>query len=382
MRKAVLLLTGLVIVALAACEAGEVAPTNPTPPRAETPSPTPLQSIGGVPVEPLEIGEQVEFPDDMAILVETGCYNCDGPARSLLRVYRSAAGEFSHDTLVAVEQFGLEPREVQTDGAVREEQPYFTGYVLSPDALQAVVGVCSAGNCIDVGGPPSADAQTTLFRSQDGGGTWERWGALDGGVSPVAIRGDGVLLARYGAAASRFEMFPGGEAVEPSEGAASFAWPVAVPDGELLWPTADGRILRSDGSVFVDLGGDPGREYQVISLTTDPAGETLLFGLYESHFDGEFLERFFLFTTDGEGNVQRAFSVDFLPWLGAWLESDIFLGNADIPTDRLRAAGLPALSGPMPVLLDIGAGVARPIVEPFADPDFPQGRNFLVGVQR
>ncbi len=388
-KASVLLLLALplTVVALAACEAGEVAPTatmtpSPMPPPIETPSPTPLQSIGGVPVEPLEIGEQVEFPDDVALLIETGCYNCDGPAESLLRVSRNADGEFSRDTLLVVEQFGVGPREVQSNGSVREEQPYFTGYVLSPDALQAVVGVCSAGNCIDVGAPPSADARTTLFRSQDGGETWERWGALDGSVSPVAIRGDGVLLARYGAAALRFEMFPGGEAVEPAEGAAAFAWPVAVPDGELLWPTADGRVLPSDGNLFLDIGGDPSREYQVISLTTDPAGENLLFALVERSTTPEFLERFFLFTTDKGGNVQHALSVDFLPWLGAWLGPDLFLGNADIAADRLSAAGVPALNGPMPVLLDIGAGVAHPIVEPFSDPDFPQGRNFLVGVQR
>jgi hypothetical protein len=207
-------------------------------------------------------------------------------------------------------------------------------------------------------------------------------GGVDGGASPVAISGDGVLLARYGAAAPRFETFPGGEAVEPAEGAAAFAWPVTVPDGELLWPTDDGRVLRSDGSVFLDIGGDPSREYRVISLTSDPAGENLLFALVESSTTPEFLERFFLFTTDSHGNVQRALSVDFLPWLGAWLGPDLFLGNADIPGDRLSAARLPALTGPMPVLLDIGAGVARPIVQPFADPDFPTGRNFLVGIRR
>jgi hypothetical protein len=84
-----------------------------------------------------------------------------------------------------VEQLGVGPREVQSNGSVREEQPYFTGYVLSPDALQAVVGVCSAGNCIDVGAPPSADAHTRLFRSQDGGETWERRGVWTGAPAPL-----------------------------------------------------------------------------------------------------------------------------------------------------------------------------------------------------
>lgn len=386
MCKTVLALAALVIVALAACEAGEVAPTatppaNPTPSRTETPSPTPLQSIGGVPVEPLEIGEQVEFPDDVALLIETGCYNCDGPAQSLLRVYRNAAGEFSRDTLLAVEQLGLGPREVQSNGSVREEPPYFTRYVLSSDALQAVVGVCTAGNCLDVGAPPSADAQTTLFRSGDGGVTWEELTKLEGAAFPLAIRLDGVVIARFDTWPQfAYEIYPTGEAVEAPADVSG--WPVSLPDGELLWPTADGRILRSDGNVFLDIGGEPSREYQVMSLTTDPAGDNLLFSLVESTTTLEFLESFFLFTTDSGGNVQRALSVDFLPWLGAWLGPDLFLGNADIPADQLGAMGLPALTGPMPVLLDIGAGVARPIVEPFADPDFPTGRNFLVEVQR
>jgi hypothetical protein len=386
MCKALLALTALVIVALAACEAGEVAPTatpptDLTPSRAETPSSLPLQSIGGVPVEPLEIGEQVEFPDDVALLIETGCYNCDGPTEGLLRVYRSAAGEFNRDTLLAVEQLGLGPREVQSNGSVQEEQPYFTEYVFSPDALQAVVGVCTAGMCLDVGGPPSADAQTTLFRSGDGGVTWEQLTKLEGAAFPLAIRLDGVVAARFDTWPQfAYEIYPTGEAVEAPADVSG--WPVPLPDGEILWPTADGRILRSDGSVFLNIGGDPSREYQVTSLTTDPAGENLLFALVEVSTTPDFRESFFLFTTDSDGNVQRALSVDFLPWLGAWLGPDLFLGNADIPADQLGALGLPALTGPMPVLLDIGAGVARPITEPFADPDFPTGRNFLVEVQR
>ena len=380
----VLLAAVVVALALATCDTGG----EDTPTATETPSPSPGASatpavIGGVPVEPLEVGESADFPEDVALIVETGCYGCDGPTSGLLRVYRDAAGSFHRDTLFTVEQLGLGPRVVtDASGAVTEEPPHVVNYVLSEDASRAVVSVCTRGVCSELGGEPSGDAQATLFRSLDGGAAWEQWGTLDGSAAPIAMQGEEVLLSRYEAGTSRFEVFPGGEAIEAPAGAGSGAWPLALPEGELLWPTNDGRLLYSDGSVFVEIGGDPTHEYQVTSLTPEPWSHTLLFGLYESNFEGEeFLERFYLFTTDGSGHVLRAFSVAFLPWLGAALGPGQFIGNADLAPERIPA-GLRDLGGPAPVLIDVEAGVARPIVAPFSDPDFPKGRDFLVGVQR
>lgn len=389
MKGCVLIAILVIAAASAACgDDGDVTSTagptvsTPSPTAIPTPSATPVV-IGGVEAQPLTIGGVAELPADVAVIIETGCYKCGAPPSGFIRVYRDSSGKFRRDTMLSADLLAFEPRAVQSDGGtIREEPPYMTGRAFSTDAWQAVVGVCTHGSCIEMGESPSADAQTTLFRTQDGGVTWQEWATVQGGALPLAMSDEGVLLARFSAERPErtYELFPGPKPVEPPESHAG--WPMMLSDGELLWPTDDGRILRGDGSIFLDVGGDPSHEYQVVGLTTDPAGETLLFGLYESHFDGEFRERFFLFTTDGEGNVQRALSVDFLPWLGAWLGPDLFLGNADIPADQLGAVGLPALSGPMPVLLDIGAGVAHPIVEPFADPDFPTGRNFVVGVQR
>ena len=304
------------------------------PPRRRLSPLTGLRAIGGVPVEPLEIGEPAEFPDDVALIVETGCYGCDGPTSGLLRVYRDAAGSFHRDTLFTVEQLGLGPRLVTdaSGGRDRTSRHMSMNYALSADASRAVVGVCTRGFCVELGDEPSADAQTTLFRSLDGGATWEQWGTLDGERRSYRHAGTtDVLLARDEGGPSRFEMFPGGEAIEPPADADALAWPLALPEGELLWPANDGRLLHSDGSVFVDIGGDPTHEYQVTSLTPAPDGETLLFGLYESSFEGEFLERFYLFTADGSGDVLRAYSVEFLPWLGAALGPGLFIGNTDLP---------------------------------------------------
>jgi len=382
-----------VAFALAACNAGggglstptaEPSPA-PTASPAQAPTPTPgLRTIGGVLVVSMRIAEPAGFPEGAALIVETGCYSCDGPASGLLRVYRDAAGAFHRDTIFAVEQLGLGPRLVaDAQGAVTEEAPHMVGYALSADASRAVVGVCTRGFCVDIGAPPSADAQTTLFHSTDGGATWQQWGTVDGSAVPVAVAGAGAVIARpEGGLSPSYEAFPaGGEDVEVPEEAGALGRPAAMPDGELLWLTDDGRALRSDGSPFVEIGGNPDHEYQVMDAVSTPDGNSGLFSLYERTRTGELHEWFYLFTTDGSGKVLRAYSVEFLPWLGASLAAGRFLGNADVPSERTPAA-LRALGGPMPVLIDIEAGVVRPIVEAFSDPDFPKGRDFVVGVQR
>ncbi len=377
-------------VAVVACgEAGGGARTatpGSSPTAAAGPSPTSaLRTIGGVAIAPLEFGGEAEFPEGVSAIVETGCYNCDGPATGLIRVSRGPAAGFQRETLLSLEMPGLGPRLVEDAfGVVTEAEPHIVNYAFNADASQAVVGVCTRGFCVELGGEPSADAETTLFRSPDGGETWEEWGVLAGSAGPLALSPGGALLTRWEADGGgvRFEMYPSGEAVAAPAGSDPLRWPLALPGGELLWSASDGRLLRSDGSVFLDLGGDPDHEYQVTTLVADPAGETLLFGLYESHFEGEFLERFFLFTTDGNGRVGRVFSTDFLPWLGAFLAPGLFLGNADVQGVRDATAGLTALSGPVPVIIDLEAGVAHPVFEPFSEPDFPKGRNFLVAAQR
>lgn len=392
-RVALLVALALLLAACAAEEGGRPTATPATPavtatPAAPEPSPavepsvTPVV-IGGVEAQPLTIGDVAQLPANVAVIVETGCYNCGAPPSGFLRVYRNSSGRFRRDTLLAADSLALGPRAVQSDGgAVRGEPLYMTGRAFSTDAWQAVVGVCTRGSCIELGESPSADAETTLFRSQDGGVTWQEWATIQGSALPLAMGDEGVLLAHFSAERpeSMYELVPGREPVEPPE--SDVGWPMMLPDGELLWPTDDGRILNSDGSTFLDVGTDTALVYQFSTLVSDPDGDELLFMMIERSVAGSVVERNFLFTTDREGRVMRAFSTEFLPWLGAWVGPDLFLGNVDIPADQAIAAGLPELTGPMPVLLDLEAGVAHPIIEPFSDPDFPQGRNFLKHVQR
>lgn len=82
-----------------ACSGGDESSSSPvpslspsaiaTPVASQTavPSPSPtatISALDGVNPVPLAIGEEAELPDDVAFLVEMGCFGCDGPHHGLL----------------------------------------------------------------------------------------------------------------------------------------------------------------------------------------------------------------------------------------------------------------------------------------------------------
>jgi len=93
------------ILFIASCGRGEGSPTaapsstsmpSVTPTSTATPAP---DAIDGVEVVPLQFGEEAEIPDDVALIIETGCIQCDGPTTGLVRLYRDPPGQVRTDTL-------------------------------------------------------------------------------------------------------------------------------------------------------------------------------------------------------------------------------------------------------------------------------------------
>lgn len=358
------------------------APAEPArePSRLLAPSPTPTPPgdhstpvIDGLTVVPLQTADPIDIPDGVALLVETGCYQCDGPITGLARVYRDTAGRVRSETL-----FG---RPMASAGEASVGSPVISGFALSADASTIVASVC-APPCTGIGGPAGAGVRTTLVRSLDGGVNWADLGVLDGPYSVAAILSDGAVLVYSNVPSEqvgqppglRFQRFPSGEPVEPPPGATKYGGWVTLHGSELLWRADDGhRLLRSDGSQFLAL--PPGSDPQLASVSQARDGEELALSWVDEHQRGTARDpTWYLGIAGPDGGFSRVYSAARLAQLvvGGWLDSGTLAGNADSPDAPSRLI----------TLIDLSSGQVHPILQPFGDPAFPGGRNAVLGVTR
>jgi hypothetical protein len=326
--------------------------TTPTPLATPTPgAPAIPEVIDGVEVVPLPFGEEMELPEDTALIIKTGSYSFPEPPHGFFRVYRDASGELRTDELFTTKSMGL-----TTSQGSAATRPHIYSYALNSDASEIVISVCTRGTCtFQVWASP--DAQTTLYRSLDGGITWEQFGVLDGSTHVAAITQDGVLLLSQsqGEPQPKLRLFPSGEPVQPPPGASS--WPHSLPGGELAWSTEDGRLLRSDGSQILAVGQDA----WVSDVVPDASGERLAAGWRESANQ----YRFGIFSRDGK--PMSAYSLPDFVGVGGWLTDTLVVGNAVPP--GLLPTPLPGgyeTSIP-PTIFDLQTGEAHALAGPFRE---------------
>jgi hypothetical protein len=347
---------------------------SPSPTSVPSPSPTP-EVIAGMPVVPLEVVGKAEFPDDVALIVETGCWQCDGPTTGLERVYRDPSRTLRAETLFSPEHLGLPPRVMQTDKGPQEEEPIITGFALTADASRIVVSVCTRGMCLEMGGPPSTDAQTTLFQSTDGGIIWRALDVLDGGFGARAITANRLLLIHFGGPyegnGPRYQFHPSGETVEPPAGAVTWR-PFPAPFGDLLWGTDDGRVLRTDGSEFLALDLPPSAEIIDLAVQPEPAPQTAVVWFEEEGASGSY----YLGLVEPEGRFRKVYRTGDLVLLGGWLDALVY-GNAGVQPERLPVPPPQFYLAWLPAALDLQGGAAAPILEPFLE---RQGRNLVQAI--
>lgn len=207
-RPAVLIVALTILLLIAACSSDNASDSTIEPER-------------GLPV----LVGRFPLPEGVAlVLLEEG---------KLLRVHRSADGDVHRETLLDPEAMG------------------FVGIVASTDRLRAwgatlpsgqlAVAVCSRGVCGSAdsnGDPVSDDAQTRIFRSSDGGATWEISDALDGGFTVQAgLSLDELLLNRTGPiseSTAEFVWWPSGEPVDRPGLGGSFG-PYVLTSGNSSW---------------------------------------------------------------------------------------------------------------------------------------------------
>ncbi len=359
---------GLVaMLTLAACGGGESGGVTPA---LATPSPTAgldatptVEVVGGLEVRPLITGDEIEIPAGVALLIQTGCTECDGPATGIERVYRDSSGELRRDILFYLLGAGSDP--------------YISSMVVSQDGSSIALTVCAAGYCGGLA-PVTPDARTTLQVSEDGGETWSEVALFDGAYYARAVLQDGIVLYHLieteDAAPSTFELFPSGVAVTPPE---EEAFPISLSDTELGWITSDRRWLRDDGSILATLGeGYWAGWIQSGVIRRSPSAGELALRFSEDDIVGS---AFYLAVFGSDGQATKIFSGGVLTGVADWLSSGEAVGNALFPVEPLS----PPPSFPpfdfarLPAIFDLETGLVRPIAGQFLE---NYGRNRVLAV--
>ena len=332
---------------------------SPTTAAAATPTAAPTVTVDGVSIQPL-----VEAPptplDDLAVVIATGCWQCDGPTSGLVRLYNDPTGVTRNEPLLREPIAGSQG---------------MTDYVIDEGGGEIWLGVCDIGHC-GLLGFPSEDAEVTVHRSIDGGVSWEAIETLEGAVHPLLLDGSGLVIATYAPAPGgpvALARLPSGEAIEVPPGSGGLA--AALASGDLVWFSSDRRaLLRSDGSDYFRVPGGG----TVTSIAAHPSEERLAVSFVPRDEDG--VAGLSVLAILDRGDARAVFSAPetslLLVW--GWLDGDIVLANR---------AGTDGNALPVPVLIDWREGTYSGLEGPFAQSfseasdDLVVGRNFFVSAK-
>ena len=335
-------------------------PSTPTT-VAVSPTAAPTISVGGVNIRPL-----VEKPptalDGLAVIIESGCWQCDGPTDGLVRLYVDPAGVTRRESLI--------------DGPLTGSNG-LTDYLIAGGGGELWLGVCDVGFC-GLLGFPSDDAQVTLHRSIDGGVSWRAIGTVDGAAYPVVLDTTGLVTATYAPAPGgpvTLARLSSGDPVNAPPGSGGLA--ASLADGTLVWFSNDRRaLLRSDGSDYfrAPAGGT------LTAIAAHATEERLAVSVFVPRADGAGPGLSVLAIVE-RGDARAVFNAAetslLLVW--SWLDDDIILGNR---------AGTEGDALPQPILIDWRTGTYSALDGPFAQSfseaseDLLSGRNFLVSARR
>ncbi len=303
------------------------------------------------------------FPESVALIVETGCWQCDGPATGLYRVYRDPTGGLRIDSL------GERIRQVQ-------DFRHFLTFDASTDGSRLTASVCISGECGDVAVPVEPPI-TGKFMSDDGGMTWTAL-EVEGGV--VAVLRERVVLRQRtgpGDADGRFVEYPSGSEIARPFLADPTLWPFAFVPNELRWLANDGRALvREDASVSYIFG-----QHDDTSIAKDARIRDAYLAQDESSLfltiiPGGFTtgEIYLALTGTNDPRVRSLMRLGDFLYAGAALDGATLLANITSPAPEYIF---------LPSLIDMDAFTISPIRDPFATDDrFKGGRNYVRAIAR
>lgn len=341
-----LIILAATFAALSGCDDEDRA--TPHRPTVEATSPTaPPPTAITTPDDPFSFVAKAEFPSNVALYVETGCWRCDGPATGLWRIYKDDSGLVRQEILAA-----------RLPGTYR-------GAVASSDASTLAVSMC-LGRCAAC--TECFPERQVIYLSHDGGSTFDPIGELTDPHANVAVVLSTRVLIQ---SATDYTMLPGGDPVVPPPGA-SGRLPFALSGNEIGWVTNQGNTaLRADGSVVFTLPDD--REIWLVSALSGNGHPSYV--VYSSSRLGG---RFVSFVSEGGVVRERELGTALLYAIKA-LESGpdeaspLILGNV-LPD--------PSAASLSPSVIDIQSGQILRISDPFGGEQFQGGRNRIVTAKR
>jgi|GEM_PF-1603332 len=304
-------------------ETPTVSPTAPAGSVTPAPSITPLPTgevIAGVPVAHVKFTQPGPLPvDGLSLIVEKGCYGCDTPASAIERV-TSEGGRLVVDTLFE-----------SADTLAPED--YIASSLFDDATGEYYVAVCSRGYCGGVG-QVSSDAQTTLYRSTDGGVTWQEVETFDGPGTIAAVTRQGVLLNvstfANGVLDYKFRLAGSTQIVRPPAGYE----PAYSLDRVIGWRKSGGyEVLNFDGSPLVtlpDVGLPAGRLGAMSVAGVLASGDVLVTWLDGPSPSEQYR---YLGLVQG-GKLTKIFRSDASLMIGEWANQGLAVGNiVASPTD-------------------------------------------------
>jgi len=303
---------------------------NPAPTTAAGPVFT-GETVAGVPVQKLTFAGAGGWPDSVPAIIEKGCWQCDGPTEAFERVRTDSSGK------LVVEQL------------FKPASGYISSSYFDPAGREHYLTVCSRGYCGGVG-QISPDAQTTIYRSTDGGITWKKQETVDEAARIVANTVQGLLVSTSlpaeggGTFQPTFRLLGSSTTIRPPAG----MQPAYDSLGHQLigWRSSDGRtLLRLDGSSLLtipDLGP---------KVTTDAPVRIL--GV---HDNGDAVVSWDVPGSSGytavfeKGQLKSVFTGAVTLGLASW-NTDLGYGNVRLPANGSTTGG-----PPYPAIINFASG--------------------------
>lgn len=345
-------------------------PAPGTPPAATPPAATPPpggETINGVPVTVITFGKPGPLPVPLSVIIETGCFQCDGPAGGFERATLDARGN------------------VVTELLYKPATGYISHSYWDSANRTHYLSVCSRGYCGELASV-SADAQTTVLRSTDGGVTWQAVETFDGDVGLAGPTQQGFLLNRsvYLDTGTdwRFQVLGSSTMVRPPAGTEpEFAYGRPTLIGWRKTGTND--VLNLAGSPLVTLPALGNRQYGQAAQVAAVLGDDVLVMWADGPSADDVSHYLGVMENGALTKVLRFHSTSgWNFFVGDWLTKNAVFGNALVSPADLDPARSSTAGSLHPVWLDLQTGQLN-VLELYgaAFSDSYRGRNYIREVE-